>query len=231
LEGLFTEATRRSQRVANPNLSDVEITGEDRESFDYIREAIESVLSANFKDDVRYAVPDAEFSDTLRKVLSFRPFSTYEGWHVAPDVTEEALLAAEADIRSGKIAALEALRDPARKTDFEMLLGGGGLAEYRMVLNNLRYLLVVLAHQAKRYSSFPAARVFLSSASLVNRRSKLTPPNFREEDIEKVVDWIEEGIDELQIAADYDGMESWEAFRPRESKRFAEVLKEKAAQA
>jgi len=231
LEDLFTEATRRSRREANPNLSEVEITGEDRESFDYIHEAMESVLSANFKDNVRYAVPDAEFTDKLRKVLAFRPFSTFEAWHVAPGVTEADLLAAEDDIRSGKIAALESLCDPARKTGFEMPLLDGALIEYRIVLSNLRYLLVVLAHQGKRYSSLPAARAFLSAASLVNRRSKMVPPSFREEDIERVVDCIDEGIDELQIAADYDGMESWEVFGPREGKRFAEVLREKEAQA
>lgn len=222
LERLFEAKNQLLASATQP--MDFIITGDDRKAFDEVQTTIMEALAGNFKDGVSYSVPDASFSVALRRVLSYRPFSTFDGWHVAPDITEKDLLAAEANIRAGKIAALKGLRDKKRTMDFEMPLSSPGLGEYQMVLNNFRYLLVVLAHQAKRYASFPSARAFLSAASLVGRRSKMTPPCFKEEEIEQVVALLEEGVDELQIASDYAELEPWERFSAREGKLFFESL-------
>ena len=173
-------------------------------------------------------VPVDAFMDDLRKVLAFRPFVTFEAWHPADNISDDEILAAEKTISHGTLAKLERFRDQNRKTDFFMALDETH-ATYKMVLNNLRYLLCLLAHQAKRYGSFPAARSFLSAASLVYRRTSEATPYFRDTDIENLIDQFNDGIDELQIAADYKNMEDWEPYRAREAERFAAAMKEREA--
>lgn len=98
--------------------------------------------------------------DNLRRALTFHPYYTYEAWHVAKEVSEKSLLAAEKDIRAGRITKLDALRDQTRKLDFSMpLLESYG--RYMRLLNNLSYQLWVWAHVAKRFNSFAAARHYL----------------------------------------------------------------------
>ena len=58
--------------------------------------------------------------DDLRLALAFHPYYTYESWHVREDISEAALLAAEKDIRAGRVGKLAALRDQGRKLNFSM---------------------------------------------------------------------------------------------------------------
>ena len=228
LERTFEIATLASQQRAVPAGGIVTMDAETKEAFTAIDDSIRGIVDGNLNPENRHCLPNESFMDDLRKVLAFRPFVTFEAWHPADNISDDEILAAEKTISHGTLAKLERFRDQNRKTDFFMALDETH-ATYKMVLNNLRYLLCLLAHQAKRYGSFPAARSFLSAASLVYRRTSEATPYFRDTDIENLVDQFNDGIDELQIAADYKNMEDWEPYRAREAERFAAAMKEREA--
>lgn len=164
--------------------------------------------------------------DDLRLALSFHPYYTYESWHAAKEIPEAALLAAEKDIRAGRVGKLETLRDQDRKLDYEMPVLGETYGRYMRLLNNLAYLFWVWAHQAKRFNSFVAAKHYLRAISLINVRKTRVVPNFREEDIDTLIGYMQDGADELRIAADYSRLQDWEAFCKKEAKAFAASVKE-----
>lgn len=164
--------------------------------------------------------------DDLRLALSFHPYYTYEAWHVAEEIPEAALLAAEKDIRAGRVKKLEALRDQDRKRNFEMPVLGETYGRYMRLLNNLTYLFWVWAHQAKRFNSFAAAKHFLRAISLINVRKTRVVPNFRESDIDTLIEYMMDGAEELRLAADYSRLQDWEPFREKQSSIFNASLPE-----
>ena len=164
--------------------------------------------------------------DDLRLALSFHPYYTYESWHVAKEIPEAALLAAEKDIRAGRVGKLEALRDQDRKQNYAMPMLGETYGRYMRLLNNLSYLFWVWAHEAKRFNSFAAARNYLRAISLINVHKTRVVPNFGEEDIDTLIGYMLDGAEELQIAADYSRLLDWEVFCKKEAKAFAASVKE-----
>ena len=225
LERLFESATMESERRSRPKVFPVEMSDAIKDAFDSVEKAVNEMIQGSFKPDVLY-LPEEGSMDDLRLALSFHPYYTYESWHVAKGIPEAALLAAEKDIRAGRVGKLEALRDQTSKMDFEMPMLGETYGRYMRLLNNLSYLFWVWAHQAKRFNSFAAARNYLRAISLINVRKTRVVPNFGEEDIDTLIGYMLDGAEELQIAADYSRLQDWETFRKKEAKAFAASVKE-----
>lgn len=225
LKRLFDAATKESERRSRPKVFPVEMSDAIKDAFDSVEKAVNEMIQGSFKPDVLY-LPEEGSMDDLRLVLSFHPYYTYESWHVAKGIPEAALLAAEKDIRAGRVGKLEALRDQASKLDFEMPMLGETYGRYMRLLNNLIYLFWVWAHEAKRFNSFAAAKHYLRAISLINVRKTRVVPNFGEEDIDALIGYMLDGAEELRIAADYSRLQDWEAFCKKEAKAFAASVKE-----
>ena len=224
LERIFEAATAEGERRACPANGEVMMDDETRAAFDSIEASMMEAIRQSLDPDTLYTLPENGDMDDLRRALAFHPYYTYEAWHVAKEVSEKTLLASEKDIRVGRVAKLEALRDQTRKLDFSMpMLEAYG--RYMRLLNNLSYQLWVWAHVAKRFNSFAAARHYLRAISLVNTRKTRVVPNFKPEDIDTLVEYMMDGADELRIAADYASLKDWEAFRKEEAKNFAAATK------
>lgn len=226
LERLFEAATRESERRSKPKTFPVEMSDETKAAFSSVEKAVNGMIQGSLNPENLHALPEEGSMDDLRLVLSFHPYYTYESWHVAKGIPEAALLAAEKDIRAGRVGKLEALRDQASKLDFEMPMLGETYGRYMRLLNNLAYLFWVWAHQAKRFNSFTAAKNCLRAISLINVRKTRVVPNFGEEDIDALIGYMLDGAEELRIAADYSRLQDWEAFCKKEAKAFAASVKE-----
>ena len=223
LERLFKAVTERSERRACPK-GEVQMDDETRAAFDLAEANVLEMIRKSLDSNTLHVLPDEEDMVNLRRALEFRPYYTFEAWHVAEVLSEKALLAAEKDILAGRIAKLEAFRDQTRKMDFSMpLLEPYG--RYMQLLNNLRYLCWVWAHVARRFNSFAAARHYLRAISLISVRKTRVVPNFKPEDIDTLVEYLMDGADEVRIAADYAGLKDWETFRKEEAKKLAAATK------
>ena len=227
LERLFDAATRVSELRSRPKTFPVEMPDETKAAFDSVEKAVNEMIEGSLDPKNLLALPEEGSMDDLRLVLAFHPYYTYEAWHTTKEISEAALLAAEMDIRAGRVRKLEAFRDPNRKLDFAMPMLGETYGRYMRLLNNLAYLFWVWVHQAKRFDSFAAAKRFLRAISLINLRKTRVVPNFKEEDIDTLVEYMADGAEELRIAADYFLLsKDWESFRKAESLKFAAAMKE-----
>ena len=225
LERLFESATRESERRSKPKTFPVEMSDETKAAFDSVEKTVNETIQQSLDPKVLHSLPNEGSMDDLRLALSFHPYYTYEAWHVAEEIPEATLLAAEKDIRAGRVKKLEALRDQGRKLNFSMPVLDETYGRYMRLLNNLSYLFWVWAHEAKRFNSFAAAKHYLRAISLVNVRKTRAAPNFKPEDIDTLVEYIMDGADEIRIAADYASLKDWEAFRKEEAKNFAVATK------
>ena len=224
LERLFDAETLKSELRAEPKTHSIEMSDETKDAFDSVEKAVEGMICGSFDPETRYSQPTEELMDELRLALLFHPYYTYEAWHAVKEIPEATLLAAEKDIRAGRIKKLEALRDQGRKLDFTMPLLEA-YQRYKRLLNNLEYLFWVWAHQAKRFNSFAAAKHFLKAISLINVRKTRVVPNFKEEDVDALIEYMLDGMEEMEIAADYSSLQDWETFRKKESAKFAAATK------
>ena len=196
------------------------MSDETKDAFASVEKAVNGMIQGSLDPENLLSLPEEGSMDDLRLALSFRPYYTYEAWHAAEEIPEAALLAAEKDIRAGRVKKLEALRDQDRKRNFEMPVLGETYGRYMRLLNNLTYLFWVWAHQAKRFNSFAAAKHYLRAISLINVRKTRVVPNFKPEDIDTLIEYMLDGAEELRIAADYSRLQDWEAFRKKESRIF-----------
>ena len=226
LERLFEAATEESKRRSNPTTCFVEMSEETKDAFDAIEKNVNGMIQKSLDPADLLALPKDGPMDDLRLALSFHPYYTFEAWHVPEDVSEDALLAAEKDIRAGRVMKLEALRDQGRKLDWAMPMQDETYWRYMRLLNNLSYLFWVWAHQARRFNSFAAAKCFLRAISLINVRKTRVVPNFKPEDIDTLIEYMLDGADELRLAADYQRLTDWETFREKEAKIFNALLPE-----
>ena len=226
LERLFDAATEESERRSRPKVFPVEMSDETKEAFDSVEKAVNEMIRGSLSHKNLLALPEEGAMDDLRLALSFHPYYTYEAWHAAEEIPEAMLLAAEKDIRAGRVGKLESLRDQGRKLEFEMPMLGETYGRYMRLLNNLAYLFWVWVHQAKRFNSFAAAKHYLRAISLINVRKTRVVPNFREEDIDALIGYMLDGAEELRIAADYSRLQDWETFRKKEARAFAASAKE-----
>ena len=226
LERLFESATRESEGRSKPKTFPVEMSDETKAAFDSVEKAVNGMIQGSFDPENLLVLPEEGSMDDLRLALSFHPYYTYEAWHVAEEIPEAALLAAEKDIRAGRVKKLEALRDQGRKLDFSMPVLGETYGRYMRLLNNLAYLFWVWAHQAKRFNSFAAAKHYLRAISLINVRKTRVVPNFRPEDIDTLIEYMQDGAEELRLAADYSRLQDWEPFRETQSGIFNASLPE-----
>ena len=226
LERLFESATMESERRSKPKMFPVEMSDETKDAFDSVEKAVNGMIQGSLDPENLLSLPEEGSMDDLRLALSFHPYYTYEAWHAAKEIPEAALLAAEKDIRAGRVRKLEALRDQEGKLNYSMPMLGETYGRYMRLLNNLSYLFWVWAHQAKRFNSFAAAKHYLRAISLINVRKTRVVPNFREEDIDALIGYMLDGAEELRIAADYSRLQEWETFRKKESRIFNASLPE-----
>ena len=224
LERLFESATMESERRSKPKIFPVEMSDETKDAFDSIEKAVNGMIQGSFDPENLLALPEEGSMDDLRLALSFHPYYTYEAWHVREDISEAALLAAEKDIRAGRVGKLEALRDQGRKLNFSMPMLGETYGRYMRLLNNLSYLFWVWAHEAKRFNSFAAAKHYLRAISLINVRKTRAVPNFKPEDIDVLIEYMLDGAEELRLAADYSRLQDWETFREKQARIFNAML-------
>ena len=226
LERLFESATSESEWRSKPKTFPVEMSDETKAAFDSVEKAVNGMIQGSFDPENLLVLPDEGSMDDLRLALSFHPYYTYEAWHVAEEIPEAALLAAEKDILAGRVGKLEALRDHGRKLDFSMPVLSETYGRYMRLLNNLAYLFWVWAHQAKRFNSFAAAKHYLRAISLINVRKTRVVPNFKPEDIDTLIEYMQDGAEELRLAADYSRLQDWEPFREKQSSIFNATLPE-----
>ena len=226
LERLFESATMESERRSKPKTFPVEMSDEVKEAFGSVEKAVNVMIQGSLDPKDVLALPEEGSMDDLRLALSFHPYYTFEAWHAREDISEAELLAAEKDIRAGRVGKLETLRDQDRKLDFSMPILGETYGRYMRLLNNLSYLFWVWAHQARRFNSFAAAKHFLRAISLVNVRKTRVVPNFRESDIDTLIEYMLDGAEELRLAADYASLQDWESFREKQSSIFNAMLLE-----
>ena len=226
LEKLFAEKTQANREAAYAEANRI-FDPETAAAYKEVSSAVRAMIAGNLDPENRFALPNDAFMDYLRTVLSFRTYATYESWSVRKDVTEKELLAAARFITKGALSKLKGLRDSEQAEKYVMPMGDA----YRNLvieLGNLGYFFVLLAHQAKRYGSFAAARPFLRAASMLRIRVRRTPLRFAPETIETLVDLLNEGVDELRIAADYAALSDWKTYAARERKKFKAALEEEA---
>ena len=226
LERLFESATRESERRSQPKTFPVEMSDETKAAFDSVEKTVNETIQQSLDPKVLHSLPNEGSMDDLRLALSFHPYYTYEAWHAREDISEATLLAAEKDIRAGRVRKLEALRDQGRKLDYAMPMLGETYGRYMRLLNNLSYLFWVWAHEAKRFNSFAAAKHYLRAISLINVRKTRVVPNFKPEDIDTLIEYMLDGAEELRIAADYSCLQDWETFREKQSRIFNASLPE-----
>ena len=226
LERLFDAATRESEWRSKPKTFPVEMSDETKAAFDSVEKAVNGMIQGALDPKKLHALPEEGSMDDLRLALSFHPYYTFEAWHAAEEIPEAALLAAEKDIRAGRIGKLEALRDQERKMNFEMPVLDETYGRYMRLLNNLSYLFWVWAHEAKRFNSFAAAKHYLRAISLINVRKTRVVPNFKPEDIDTLIEYMLDGAEELRLAADYSSLQDWETFREKQSRIFNALLPE-----
>ena len=226
LERLFEAATRESKRRSKPKTFPVEMSDETKAAFDSVEEAVNGMIQGSFDPKNLHSLPVEGVLDDLRLALSFHPYYTYEAWYVVEEIPEAALLAAEKDIRAGRVGKLEALRDQGRKLNYTMPTLGETYGRYIRLLNNLSYLFWVWAHNAKRFNSFAAAKHYLRAISLINVRKTRVVPNFKPEDIDTLIEYMLDGAEELRLAADYFYLQDWETFREKQSRIFNASLPE-----
>ena len=220
LERLFESATRESERRSKPKAFPVEMSDETKAAFDSVEKTVNETIQQSLDPKVLHSLPNEGSMDDLRLALSFHPYYTYEAWHAREDISEATLLAAEKDIRAGRVRKLEALRDQGRKLDYAMPMLGETYGRYMRLLNNLSYLFWVWAHEAKRFNSFAAAKHYLRAISLINVRKTRVVPNFKPEDIDTLIEYMLDGAEELRLAADYSCLQDWETFREKQSRIF-----------
>ena len=226
LERLFESATMESERRSKPKTFPVEMSDETKAAFDSVEKAVNEMIQGALNHRNLLALPEEGTMDDLRLALLFHPYYTFETWHAREDISEATLLAAEKDIRAGRVKKLETLRDQDRKLDYEMPILGETYGRYMRLLNNLSYLFWVWAHQAKRFNSFAAAKHYLRAISLINVRKTRVVPNFSPEDIDALIEYMLDGAEELRLAADYSSLQDWETFREKQSKIFNAMLPE-----
>ena len=224
LERLFESATRESERRSRPKVFPVEMSDAIKDAFDSVEKAVNEMIQGSLNPKNFLALPEEGSMDDLRLVLSFHPYYTYESWHMREDISETELLAAEKDIRACRIEKLEALRDQKCKLNFEMPMLNETYGRYMRLLNNLAYLFWVWAHEAKRFNSFAAARQYLRAISLINVRKTRVVPNFQPEDIDTLIEYMQDGAEELRIAVDYSRLQDWGAFREKQARIFNAML-------
>ena len=226
LERLFESATRESERRSRPKTFPVEMSDETKAAFDSVEEAVNGMIQGSFEPKNLHALPEEGLIDNLRLALSFHPYYTFEAWHAPEEIPGAVLLAAEKDIRAGRVKKLEALRDQDRKLDYAMPMLGETYGRYMRLLNNLSYLFWVWAHEAKRFNSFAAAKHYLRAISLIKVRKTRIVPNFKPEDIDTLIEYMLDGAEELRLAADYSYLQDWETFREKQARIFNAQLPE-----
>ena len=111
LERLFESATRESERRSKPKTFPVEMSDATKAAFDSVEKAVNGMIQGSLDPKNLHALPAEGATDDFRLALSFHPYYTYEAWHAVEEIPEAALLAAEKDIRAGRIRKLEALRE------------------------------------------------------------------------------------------------------------------------
>ena len=226
LERLFEAATRESERRSKPKTFPVEMSDAIKDAFDSVEKSVNEMIQGSLNPEDLLVLPEEGLMDDLRLALAFHPYYTYESWHVREDISEAALLAAEKDIRAGRVGKLEVVRDQGRKLNFSMPVLDETYGRYMRLLNNLAYLFWVWAHQAKRFNSFAAGRHYLRAISLINVRKTRVVPNFKPEDIDTLIEYMLDGAEELRLAADYSRLQDWEPFREKQSSIFNASLPE-----
>lgn len=220
LKGIFDEETRVLEDIAASDCPD-ELDAETLAVHKAVMQDLEDLIRGSLRPEALHCTPTDDFYDNLRKMMTHPLYRTYPSYEVAEGVSDKQILARRAAIESGDIAALEHLR----KTPYEMKWTapmGTAYHERRRMFNNLSYYLYIMAHLAKRYGSRLAAQNFLRASSLAQKGAARLPMNIVDETASEFITLVQDGIEELKIAADYFSLLEWETFRTRESKALAE---------
>ncbi len=202
--------------------ADVPIDADTRADFQYCIDEIDRCVRANLKPGGDVTLPNSDIVRRLHAPLAFKPFVTYDSWHLAENVSDEDLVASKKAILKGDLSALEKFRDPSRQTDFVMPLDEN-YHRYMLLLGNLVYLLTLLARLSKHHDAPEAGRTFLFAAHLVSNHKTQRAPHFNEEDLAQFEDLFDKGLFELRMTVEYDGLEPWDEFRARAEEELAKT--------
>lgn len=173
-----------------------------------IGETMNAAIKALLNEDV----PSLEFNDEFYKIarecLTMKPYVLYDGLKLAEGVTEEKLKPFSEQISLGNLAALG---DLVKKEVFYISTNYAVYVNFRGLICNLRFLSLTLAHRAKHFNSFAAGEKFLRAASILNRFDRRST-QIDEESVDQVLEYLEDGLEDLAIAADYHKMPNWEEY-------------------
>lgn len=219
LKGIFDEETCVLESKA---LSDCpeELDAEMQAVQDDVMNNLDGLIRESLKDDTRYAELDGTLYDELRKLMSHQLYAVYPTYTVAENVTDEQILAHRAAIEARNVPALEDLRKTPPGKNFTAPIGTA-FNERKRMYNNLNYFLYVMAHLAKRYDARLAAQNFLRAGSIAKRALQRVPRIPDESTIEEFISLIQDGIDEMKIAADYCALQGWDDFRTAQAAKLA----------
>jgi len=219
LKGIFDEKTSMLASLAISDCSH-EMDAETQGIHDAVMKGLDGLVRQSLNVDVRYAVPDDDFYDDLRKLMAHQLYAVYQTYTVAENVTDEQILAHRSAIEARDIPALEDLRKMPPDKNFTAPIGTA-FNERKRMYNNLNYYLYVMAHVAKRYDARLAAQNFLRAGSIARHRMQCVPRIPDESTIEELISLIQDGVDELKIAADYCALQGWDDFRTAQAANLA----------
>lgn len=230
LASIFEYATETKEKKAMPPGGTVPMDAATHEDYQYCLAEIDRCVRANLKPNSAVTLPNGDIISRLHAPLAFKPFFTFEAWHLAPNISDEDIIASKQAILKGNLSALEKFRDPSRQSDISMPLDNN-YHEYMLLLGNLAYFLKLLARLSKRLNLPETGRTCLLAAHHVIGCKTRCAPNFTEEDISRFEELFDKGLFELQTTLEYNEMEPWETFRKRAAKELAENDAAAAAQA
>ncbi len=182
------------------------------EVFDELHEVYTAFKTISSGQSIKFS---DDFCDTLREVLSLKPYILYDRYEVREEVTDADLEPFANDIENGN---LDACKDILKVTKKYESLDYALFMNFTAVLANLYHVLRGLVYRAKHFDSFAAGERLLRALSLARRFARrfdhITPAG-----VDELVDCLENGMEELSIAADYASIGTWADYLAKEYNR------------
>lgn len=171
-------------------------------------ETMNAALKSLFEEEAGSLEFNDEFYKRAHECLTMKPYQLYDGLKIADNVTEEQLKPFAAQIAAGDFAALG---DLVEKDARYISTSYAVFVNFRSIISNFRFMTLTLAHRAKHFSSFAAGEKFLRATSILTRFER-SLSEIEEESVDQMLEYLEDGLEELAIAADYHKMPSWEEY-------------------
>lgn len=187
---------------------DDEMSGREVAKQNELGETMNAAVKTLLNEDAASLEFNDEFYKAARECLTMKPYALYDGLRIAEGVTENALEPFAEQIAAGDFSALGDLveKDPRYISNCYAVF-----TNFRSIISNFRFVTLTLAHRAKHFGSFAAGEKFLRATSILSRFERKFS-EIEEESVDQMLEYLEDGLEDLAIAADYHKMPSWEEY-------------------